>query len=112
MTAPQLNRVLVLEALQVTPDGAGGQVGTWAVLGTLWAEISARAGRDRLEAGMPLSRVEYRITVRNAEAGSPQRPLPGQRLRDSARVFTIRAVAERGTDGRFLTCFADEEVAA
>ena len=40
------------------------------------------------------------------------RPVPGQRLRDGARIFAIRAVAERDGDGRYLTCFTQEEVVA
>jgi head-tail adaptor len=56
-----------------------------------------------------LSKVPYRITVRGAEVGSPRRPRPDQRLKDGTRVFTILAVTERDSDGRYLTCFAREE---
>ncbi|MGV6847177.1 MAG: phage head closure protein [Marinibacterium sp.] len=110
MSAPQLTRVLALEAPQTTPDGAGGFDQSWAVLGTLWAEVKMRSARDRAEAGQTVSRVEYRITVRGAAPGSPQRPLPGQRFRDGARIFAIRAVAEADGDARYLACTADEEM--
>jgi hypothetical protein len=33
----------------------------------------------------------------------------GQRLREGRRAFRILAVAERGADARYLTCFAREE---
>jgi hypothetical protein len=39
MTAPHLNRALVLEGVVRTPDGAGGFTEAWAALGTLWAEL-------------------------------------------------------------------------
>ena len=112
MSRPYLNRALVLEAPVRMEDGAGGFTESWAARGTVWAEVSARSGHDRAEAGMPVASVVYRIVLRAAPAGSSMRPLPGQRLRDGDRLFPVRAVAERGGDGRYLTCFCDEEVSA
>lgn len=110
MSVPRLNRALVLEAPERVSDGAGGYVEGWVVLGTLWAEISARSGRETAHGGAPVSRASYRITVRGAPYGAPDRPKPQQRFRDGARVFTIEAVTERDGAGRYLTCFAEEEV--
>lgn len=112
MTGPHLNRKLVLEAPDRISDGAGGFDQTWLPLGELWADVQARTGRERAEAGMPVSAVAYRIKVRAAPVGSAMRPTPEQRLRDGARVFLIRAVAAADSQGRYLTCFADEETAA
>ncbi|WP_146345073.1 head-tail adaptor protein [Phaeobacter marinintestinus] len=112
MKQPNLNRKLVLEAPARVSDGAGGFSEIWTALGELWAEMRARTGRERAEAGMPVSAVAYRIVVRAAPVGSAMRPTPEQRLRDGARVFVIRAVADVDAQGRFLTCFADEETAA
>jgi head-tail adaptor len=110
MTAPALTQALVLEAPERVADGAGGFTEGWIVLGTLWAEIAARTGREMARGGTAVSRMSHRITVRAAPFGAPSRPQAGQRLRDGQRVFVIEAVAERGTDGRYLTCFAAEEV--
>jgi len=44
MNAPRLNRKLELEAPVRTADGAGGYTETWAALGSLWAEVTARSG--------------------------------------------------------------------
>ena len=112
MNGPRLNRQLVLEGVVRSPDGAGGFGETWVVLGELWAEVVSRTGRERAEAGVPISTVSYRIVVRSAPAGAPSRPLPEQRFRDGSRLYVIQAVSERDADGRYLTCFADEEVAA
>ncbi len=112
MKAPQLTRPLVLEAAQRTGDGAGGYVQTWQALGTLWAEVAPRTGRETAGPGLTVSRVGYRITVRAAPQGAPSRPVAGQRLRDGARIFHVRAVTEAGPEARYLTVFADEEVAA
>ncbi|MEY8838088.1 head-tail adaptor protein, partial [Cribrihabitans sp. XS_ASV171] len=73
---------------------------------------SARTGREREAGGVPVSRTGYRIVVRGAPVGSSMRPAPDQRFRDGARVWRIRAVAERDGRGAYLTCYADEEVAA
>ncbi|MBO9444701.1 phage head closure protein [Ruegeria sp. R14_0] len=112
MKAPRLNRKLVLEAPVRVADGSGGFTETWTALGTLWAEVTARSGAERKVAGIPVSRVGYRIVVRGAPQGSGLRPSPDQRFTEGARRFVIRAVAERDPRGQYLTCFADEEVAA
>ncbi|NVO55622.1 phage head closure protein [Rhodobacteraceae bacterium B1Z28] len=112
MKAPRLNRKLVLEAPVRSADGAGGYTETWEALGTLWAEVTARSGSERAIAGIPVSRVSYRIVVRGASEGSSMRPAPDQRFREGNRRFVIRAVAERDPRGQYLTCFVDEEVAA
>ncbi|MEB8388629.1 head-tail adaptor protein [Rhodobacteraceae bacterium KMM 6894] len=106
-----LNRQLVLEAPTRVADGAGGFDQGWAVLGTLWADISARTGREVMEGSVQMSSTSYRIMVRAAAYGAPSRPKPEQRFRDGARVFRIEAVADRDPTGRYLTCYATEEVA-
>jgi len=111
MAHVKLNRKLVLEAPQQLSDGAGGFSETWVALGTLWAEVKARTGRETLGEAVSLSSAKYRITVRAAEFGAPSRPAPEQRFREGTRIFRILSVVEQDCDGRFLTCFADEEVA-
>lgn len=106
-----LNRRLVLEEADRVPDGAGGWTESWVVLGTLWADLRARTGRDAGGEAAHLSTTGYRIVVRAAPHGAPSRPRPGQRFRDGGRVFPILAVAETHSAGRYLTCFAEEEVA-
>ena len=111
MKTPRLNRRLTLEAPQRVSDGAGGFEEAWVPLGVLWAELTARAGREGQNAGVPVSMVPYRIVVRGAPEGHPERPVARQRLRDGNRVFHIRSVAEHDAAGRYLVCAADEEVA-
>ncbi|MEJ1992965.1 MAG: phage head closure protein [Maritimibacter sp.] len=111
MTAPHLNRKLLLEAPQQIADGAGGYTTSWIALGTLWAEIRPRSGREREAESFPQATVPYHVIVRAAPDGAPSRPKPEQRFRLGSRIFQIRAVGEYGSDGRYLTCFAKEEVA-
>jgi len=112
MTTPRLNRKLVLEAPERVADGGGGFTEVWVALGALWAEVSARVGGERAESGVPVSATSYRIVVRAAPQGAASRPVPEQRFREGARVFVIKAVAERDSDGMYLTCFAEEEIVA
>ncbi len=112
MTGIRLSRELVLEARRTQPDGAGGLIETWVPLGRLWAEVIAGTGRDIPGEEITVSSVPYRITVRGAPPGSDARPIPQQRFRDGPRAFRIVAVTERDRAGRYLTCFAREEVPA
>lgn len=109
MSAPNLNRKLLLEAPQNLPDGAGGFTLAWAALGSLWGEVLSGAGAEARGIEVVFASVPYRITVRAAPFGAASRPKADQRLRDGARIFTILAVSERDPDGQYLTCFAREE---
>jgi head-tail adaptor len=109
---PQLNRRLTLQERQTTPDGAGGFAVVWAPLGTLWAEIKPGSGREIGDVEVKLSSVPHRITLRAAPQGADRRPVAGNRLVEGNRIFLVQAVAEADPEGRFLTCFATEEVPA
>lgn len=109
---PRLNRELTLEAPVRVSDGAGGFSESWAEIGRLWAEVSARTGRERDGEGLPIAQVGYRIVVRAAPVGSDARPQAEQRFVEGTRVFRIVAVADRDAHGRYLTCFAREEALA
>jgi head-tail adaptor len=110
MTAPKLNRKLLLEEALLAPDGSGGFTQTWVTRGVIWASVDAGTGRERAGESVTVSAVGYRITVRAAPQGAPSRPRPEQRFRDGARVFRITAVTEADEPGHYLTCFAQEEV--
>ncbi len=111
MKRPHLDRKLVLEHAVRIPDGAGGYNLGWEILGTLWAQFAAYRGRERAGNAGPVSVGGFSITVRSAPVGSAARPVAGQRFRDGARIFAIRAVSEADREGLYLTCRADEEVA-
>ncbi len=112
MNVPALNRQLVLETPDRVPDGAGGFTTIWVPLGTLWADVTARTGREAQGEATPMATVSYNITLRAAPVGSTMRPKPEQRFVEGSRVLLIQAVAEEGHDGRYLTCFAQEELVA
>lgn len=109
MASIQTTRALALEAPVDLPDGAGGLIRSWQVLGTLWAEVLPGTGRAAAGEEVSLGYTPFRITVRGAPPGSDERPQAGQRFREGGRLFTILAVTERDAAGGWLTCFAKEE---
>lgn len=112
MKPASLSRPLILEAPLQTPDGMGGFTESWTALGTVWAEITPGSGRETAGEEVSLSSIPFRILMRGAPQGAPSRPQAGQRLRDGTRVFAILAVTERDAAGRYLICFAREEIPA
>jgi SPP1 family predicted phage head-tail adaptor len=108
--AVHLSRRLLLERRDKAPDGSGGYDTVWVPLGTVWAEVTARTGREDFIAARPVSRVTYRIRVRAAPAGSPSRPVPDQRFREGNRIFDIRTVSEADRQGRYLEIMAEEGI--
>ncbi|MEZ5888577.1 MAG: phage head closure protein [Paracoccaceae bacterium] len=110
MSAPRLNRKLTLEEAVRAPDGAGGYSLVWTARGTLWAAVEPVTGRERAGESVTVSQVSYRITVRGAPEGAPSRPRPEQRFSEGGRTYRITAVTEADEGGRYLTCFATEEV--
>jgi head-tail adaptor len=107
-----LNRPMALEEAQVTPDGAGGHALTWVTLGTHWTELRPGSGRELRGEIVPEGHMLFRVFLRAAPQGSPQRPRPDQRFREGARKFFILTVSEADPLGAFLVCHAREEVPA
>ncbi len=107
---PVLNRALELQDRVETPDGAGGYVTTWQTIGSVWADVALRSGRDVRFGQAVVAQASYRITVRGAPVDAPSRPRPDQRFAEGTRLFKILAVAEADAQGHYLTCFAEEEV--
>ncbi len=107
---PRLTRRLTLEERETAPDGSGGQIVSWRPLGGLWAEMTARTGREDFVAARVAPVVRWRILVRGTPVGAPSRPRPDQRLREGFRVFRILTVAEHDAEGRFLQIDAEEGV--
>ena len=68
----RFNRRMTLEAVQRTPDGAGGFTEVWQELGQVWADVRAGSGREAAGEEVTLSTVPYRIYLRAAPVASPR----------------------------------------
>ena len=112
MSCFSLNRKLVLEERQNISDGAGGYDPAWAPLGSIWAHVKARTGRETVVGARDASLLRLRITVRGAPQGAPSRPRADQRFRDGARIYNILTVSEADDVGRFLMCDCAEAIAS
>lgn len=103
----RLDTFFALERPAETPDGGGGQLRSWEVVGRLWGALTPSTGRETALGDRPSARVTHRITFRRAKEPDA-RPKPEQRLVSRGRVFAIRAVADAGPPGKYLTVFAEE----
>jgi len=110
MKGVHLGRRLVLEAPERIADDAGGFLESWIALGVVWADVRLRAGRETYDGTGRASETDYKIFVRASPHGAASRPVPGQRFVEGVRRFQIEAVSEADTLGRYLVCFAREEL--
>lgn len=103
-----LTRRLALEARADAPDGGGGLAENWEARGVIWAAIRPVSARERFTGARPAAIVTHRATIRYAEFGAPERPVPDQRFREGARVFAIRGVTEADDRRERLHCWLEE----
>jgi SPP1 family predicted phage head-tail adaptor len=102
-TVGALRRRLVLEAPVLTPDGLGGQTQLFQTVAAVWAQVEWLGGGERWRLGRPEQAGSHRITLR-WRAGIDA----GQRLRDGAHLFDIRAIADPDGSRRRLVCLVEE----
>lgn len=108
---PRLNRRMVQEERVETPNSSGGYALSWREIGAQWVAVEAGAGRGSGSEALATGLVPLRLILRASPDGAEQRPKAGQRFREGGRVFAVLAVADADPDQRYLTCFAQEEVA-
>jgi SPP1 family predicted phage head-tail adaptor len=94
-----LRRRLVLESAVTTSDGVGGATRTYETVAAVWAQVEWLSGGEHWRRGRPEQAATHRVTMR-WRAGVDA----GQRLRDGARLFDIRAVADPDGSRRRLVC--------
>lgn len=98
-----LDRRLVLEYAQRTPDGSGGVSTTWRALADVWAHIETSHGAEAEEHGGIKASLVHDIRVR-------ARPeiVPSRRFRDGRRIYEIVAVMALDERREFLRCRCSE----
>lgn len=98
-----LRRRMLLERPVATPDGLGGATNTHETVAAVWARLDWISGEERWLADRPEQAARQRITLRWRGDVSA-----GLRLRDGARIFDIRAVADPDGSRRRLVCLVEE----
>jgi SPP1 family predicted phage head-tail adaptor len=98
-----LRRRLVLEAPVATHDGLGGATQAFATVAAVWARVEWLSGREEWVRGRPEQATTHRVTLRWRNGVDS-----GQRLRDGARLYDIRAVADPDGGRRRLVCLVEE----
>nr|WP_238941524.1 head-tail adaptor protein [Jannaschia sp. Os4] len=87
-------------------DGSGGVVRGWVEVCGLWGEVKLRSGGARGGEWGASERVRVRIATRALPEGHPNRPRPGDRMRDGMRLWSVDAVAPEDGRGAWLRLFA------
>lgn len=94
---------LELQREDETPDGSGGYVSAWTVVGDIWAQVIPIVAAPVERAGNRFAEATHRIVVRAENAVSA-----GMRFRKGARLFDIDAVFDPDETGRWLACMCRE----
>lgn len=90
---------LTLEAMTGSPDGAGGQIESWAEIGTVMALVEPLSATDAVLADARAETVTHRITIRHRVDVSA-----GMRFSRLTRRFEVRSVHDPDESGRYLVC--------
>lgn len=101
--AGRLRHRATLEALETTPDGAGGSVTQWVVVRDVWCWIRPVSGAQRMESMRRASRVSHEIFFRYAQDIDARK-----RLTYRGRVFNLSAVWSPDERREFLQAPAVE----
>jgi SPP1 family predicted phage head-tail adaptor len=96
--AGRLDQRVTLERLQPgEPDDYGTTVDEWVSLGTVWAAVEPLAGREYFAAGLMLSEVTTRITLRHRAGLTVE-----DRVTHDGRPYNITSVIDYRSQKREL----------
>jgi SPP1 family predicted phage head-tail adaptor len=94
-----------MEAPVETPDGAGGVARSYAMVATLWAQVTPVSSRGEVEADRLGGAVTHRIRIRASSDITTR-----HRLSDGSVIFRIVSLRDPDGRGRFLEIEAEERV--
>lgn len=96
------HRVTLQQRLRSGDEGGGATI-SWGPIATVWAEITARSGREIVLGDTPTARGAYRIVMRYRSDLDAT-----MRLEWAGRVFEILSVRDESGTRRWLTCECEE----
>ena len=102
-TAGALRRRLTLEAPSRSGDEGGAAAITWSAIGSVWAAVIPRIGREIVTADGQAARVTHEIEIRWRDDVTA-----AMRFRDGVAIYAIHAVHQRDELRRRLVCLVEE----
>lgn len=106
MTEPrigELRHLVCLEGPATTPDGAGGQTVTQALIGEIWCSVRPRSGSEQGAGEALQASVTHEVWMRWRPGVTSE-----MRLVLGARVLEINAVIDVDERRRWLKCLCTE----
>lgn len=100
----RLDRRLVLEEAERSPDGAGGWTVGWTAVATLWAGVEFLRGGETLKAEAVTAEATHRVILRRRSDVTP-----AMRFAEGTCVLDILAVEREG--GGWTRCLCRERPA-
>ena len=96
------HRLTIEEPIRNAGDGGSATL-IWERVASVWAEVTARNGREIVQGDRPTARRNYRIVMRYRADLDPT-----MRLRSDERIFEILAVRDEDGTKRWTTCDCEE----
>lgn len=87
-------------------DGGGGTTVVWSPVASVWGAVVTLRGAETFQAERLAPRITHRIRIRHRSGLTA-----AMRLRDGARIFNIRMLADPDDRERWLDCLCEEEQA-
>lgn len=103
MSIGDLRKVVTLQSEQLQPDGNGGQIGVWADVASMAADMRPVDGSAAVVTAGFERRLTHKVTVRY-RAGITT----GMRFVLGTRFFLIRSVVNRGEANQWLDMMVEE----
>jgi len=91
MQIGKLDRRVTIESVTLAADGYGGQVETWALLATVWAQVVPLTGRELFQAQQVNAEAEARFRIRWRSDVTPK-----MRIKHDGDTYEVLYVAEIG----------------
>ena len=99
----QLNKRLIIQDVQLSPDGVGGFQNSWVVFATVWAKVRSRHVGEKLIGDVVTSTTSHLVTLRYLDGLRPR-----MRFVAGARTYQILSIINVGEEDKWLTCLCRE----
>jgi SPP1 family predicted phage head-tail adaptor len=101
--AGDLRERVSIQQVSTTRDAMGGEIQSWANLGTFWAQVAPMSAGEQYRRQQVQSSANWKITIRyNAEV------TPQMRVRWQGHVFLVKGITNPDARKRFLELACEE----